>query len=130
MKTLPIIWQRLVSKGQTCPRCAGTGEEVERAYQQLKTQLLPLGIEPVLEVREIDDASFNADPSASNRIWIANEPMEKWLNASVGSSKCCSVCGESHCRTMDVSGTSYEIVPEELLVKAGLIAALTMNAKQ
>lgn len=29
--TLPIVWQRLVSEGVTCPRCAGTETEVERA---------------------------------------------------------------------------------------------------
>ena len=51
MKTLPIVWQRLVTNGETCPRCAGTGDEVERAYQQLRAQLLPLGIEPTLETR-------------------------------------------------------------------------------
>ncbi|MGT2490314.1 DUF2703 domain-containing protein [Cupriavidus basilensis] len=48
----------------------------------------------------------------------------------VGSSPCCSVCGDSECRTVDVGGTSYEVVPEELMVKAGLIAALTINAGQ
>lgn len=130
MKTLPIVWQRLVSGGETCPRCAGTGDEVARAVQQLRTQLLPLGIEPVLDTREIDEASFKAHPSESNRIWIAGKPMEEWVDASVGSSPCCSVCGDSACRTVDVGGTSYEVVPEELLVKAGLIAALTMNAQQ
>ncbi len=130
MKTLPIVWQRLVSSGQTCPRCANTGNEVERAYQQLRTQLLPLGIEPVLETRQIDEAAFKTDPSESNRIWIAGKPMEEWLNAAVGSSPCCSVCGDSECRTIDVGGATYEVVPEELLVKAGLIAALTINAQQ
>lgn len=130
MKTLPIVWQRLVSTGQTCPRCAGTGNEVERAFQQLQAQLRPLGIEPMLETREIDEAAFKANPSESNRIWIAGKPMEEWLNATVGSSRCCSVCGDSECRTVDVGGASYEVVPEELLVKAGLIAALTMKAQQ
>lgn len=129
MKTLPIIWQRLVSQGGTCPRCAGTGNEVERACQQLRQQLMPMGIEPILETREIDDAAFKANPSESNRIWIAGKPMEEWLNASVGSSRCCSVCGDSECRTVDVEGTTYEVIPEELLVKAGLIAALTLNAQ-
>ncbi|QUN32222.1 DUF2703 domain-containing protein (plasmid) [Cupriavidus sp. KK10] len=130
MKTLPIVWQRLVSSGQTCPRCASTGDEVERAFRQLREQLMPLGIEPVLETREIDEATFQASPSESNRIWIAGKPLEEWVNASVGSSACCSVCGDSECRTVDVGGTTYEVVPEELLVKAGLIAALTINAQQ
>jgi len=130
VKTLSIVWQRLVSSGGTCPRCAGTGDEVERAYRQLRKQLIPLGIKPVLEIREIDQAAFKANPSESNRIWIAGRPMEEWVNASVGSSPCCSVCGDSECRTVDVGGTSYEVVPEELMVKAGLIAALTINAGQ
>ena len=130
MKTLTFVWQRLVSNGQTCPRCAGTGNEVERALQQLQAQLRPLGIEPVLETREIDEAAFKANPSESNRIWIAGKPMEEWLKATVGSSRCCSVCGDSECRTVDIDGASYEVVPEDLMVKAGLIAALTMNAQQ
>lgn len=130
MKTLPIVWQRLVTSGQTCPRCAGTGDGVEHAYRQLREQLMPLGIEPVLEIREIDDAAFKANPSESNRIWIAGKPMEEWINASVGSSPCCSVCGDSKCRTVDVGGTAYEVVPKDLLVRAGLVAALTINAQQ
>ena len=91
--------------------------------------MLPLGIEPVLETREIDEATFKANPSESNRIWIAGKPMEELGNASVGSSSCCSVCGDSECRTVDVGDTTYEVVPAELLVKAGLIAALTINAQ-
>lgn len=129
MKTLPILWQRLVSGGETCPRCAGTGDEVERACQQLRQQLVPLGIEPVLETREIDEAAFRANPSESNRVWIAGKPMEEWVNATVGSSPCCSVCGDNECRTVDVGGTNYEVVPVALLVKAGLIAALTINTQ-
>ncbi len=91
---------------------------------------MPLGIEPVLETREIDEATFKANPSESNRVWIAGKPMEEWVGASVGSSPCCSVCGDEACRTVDVDGATYEVVPVELLVKAGLIAALTMNAQQ
>lgn len=129
MKTLSILWQRLVSDGETCPRCASTGHEVERAYQQLREQLMPLGIEPVLETREIDAATFLANPLESNRIWIAGKPMEEWVHATVSSSPCCSVCGDKECRTVDVAGASYEVVPVELLVKAGLIAALTIHAQ-
>lgn len=129
MKTLQIVWQRLVYAGETCPRCAGTGDEVERAVQTLRAQLMPLGIEPVLETRAIDDAAFKANPSESNRVWIAGKPMEEWVSAKVGSSPCCSVCGDNECRTVEVAGASYEVVPEDLLVKAGLIAALTINAQ-
>lgn len=128
MKTLPIVWQRLVSVGQTCLRY--TGDEVERACAQLRRQLRPQGIEPVLETREIDENSFRDNPAESNRVWIAGRPMEAWLGASVGSSRNCAVCGDAGCRTVAVDGATYEVVLEALLVKAGLIAALTMIAGQ
>jgi Domain of unknown function (DUF2703) len=124
MKPLPIVWQRLVSPdGRTCDRCNRTDLEMQRAVGKLKAALAPLGIEPTLETRAIDEKAFKANPSESNRIWIAGRPMEEWLGANVGSSRCCSVCGDSECRTVEVGGSAFEAIPEELVVKAALIAA-------
>ena len=123
MRPLPIVWQRLVSGGQTCDRCAATQHEVEHAVHILDQALRPLGIEPQLEIRELDETSFQQDPSASNRIWIAGKPMEDWLDGTVGSSRCCSVCGDSECRTVEVGGTTFEAIPERLILKAALLAA-------
>lgn len=123
MKSLPIIWQRLVKDGETCDRCAATHQEMQQAIGKLKEALRPLGIVPSLEIREIDEESFKAKPSESNRIWIAGRPMEEWLGAGVGSSRCCSVCGESECRTVEVGGTTFEVIPEELFLKAALVAS-------
>ena len=127
MKTLPIIWKRLVSpEGKTCDRCHATHEEMQRAVSKLREALRPLGIEPTLETKVIDTASFQADPSESNRVWIAGRPMEEWLGANVGKSRCCSVCGESDCRTVEVAGTVFETVPENLFIRAALAAAATL----
>lgn len=124
MKPLPIIWQRLVSsEGKTCDRCSATYQEMERAIAKLKQSLRPLGIEPSLEIRDLDEKSFKANPSESNRIWIAGKPIEEWLGASVGSSPCCSVCGISACRTVEVAGFTFEAIPEKLFLKAALVAA-------
>ncbi|MBI4938700.1 MAG: DUF2703 domain-containing protein [Nitrosomonadales bacterium] len=124
MKPLPILWKRLVSpEGKTCDRCSATHQEMQRAIEKLKQSLRPLGIEPSLEIREIDEESFKADPSESNRIWIAGRPMEEWLGASVGRSRCCSVCGTSECRTVEVEGATFETIPEKLFLKAALVAA-------
>jgi hypothetical protein len=41
----------------------------------------------------------------------------------VGSSRCCEECGDQDCRTIEIGGTTYEVIPEELLLRAGLIAA-------
>jgi hypothetical protein len=90
---------------------------------KLRMSLGPLGIEPVLEVRELDEAAFQANPSESNRIWIAGRPLEDWLGANVGSSQCCSVCGTSHCRTVQVGSATFETISEPLFLKAALAAA-------
>lgn len=124
MKTLPIVWQRLVTTaGATCPRCQGTEAEVLRAVARLERALAPLGMRPTLETREIDEHAFRDRPLESNRIWIAGRPMEEWLQGTVGSSACCNECGDRECRTLDVEGARYEVIPEQVLVRAALIAA-------
>ena len=127
MKILPIVWQRLVNpEGRTCPRCHGTGDEVQRAVDRLKAILEPLGIEPTLKTTELNEAAFQAEPSASNRIWIGGKPLEEWLEGQTGSSRCCDECGDSDCRTVEVGGKVYEVVTEDLVVRAGVIAATRM----
>jgi hypothetical protein len=124
MRTLPIVWHRLIGpQGTTCPRCHGTGEEVRRAVARLRVALGPEGIVPVLEEKEIARSDFDKEPLASNRILIAGKPLEHWLEGLTGQSRCCAECGDSECRTLEVNGQSYEVVPEDLVVRAGLIAA-------
>jgi hypothetical protein len=127
MRPLSIVWQRLVSPdGATCNRCAGTQRQVERAVVTLTNALGPLGIEPCVEIGELDDSVFSRDPSASNRIWISGRPLEDWLAGTVESSRCSSVCGDAECRTVEVGGTTYETIPERLIVRAGLLAAAAL----
>jgi hypothetical protein len=123
-RQLPITWQRLVdARGETCDRCDATHRHLLGALEKLKQALHPLGIEPTLEVREIDAASFARAPTESNRIWIAGKPLEDWLGAGVGQTRCCSACGDSQCRTLEVGPAVYEAIPEEILVGAALAAA-------
>lgn len=129
MRPLHIIWQRLVdSRGRTCTRCGATHEALEHAVTRLKSALAPLGLEPTLEIREVSEAAFKSDPSASNRIWIADRSLEEWLGARSGSSQCCSVCGDSQCRTVELGETVFEEIPEELILKAALVAAAQVLA--
>ena len=129
MKSLPIVWQRLVSSdGKTCDRCHATYQEMQQAVSKLNEALRPLSIEPTLEIREIDPKRFEANPSESNRIWIAGRPMEEWLGAKVGSSRRCSVCSDSECRTVELEGTTFETIPERLFLRAALIASSQLLA--
>jgi len=129
MKHLPIVWQRLVSEqGTTCPRCHNTGEEVQRAVEKLKLALEPLGVMPALQVKEIDEAAFLKDTLQSNQILIGGQTIEHWLGGQTGSSRCCNECGDNDCRTVEVGGQSYEVIPEELLMRAAVMAAARMQA--
>lgn len=124
MKKLQILWQRLVTpEGETCVRCGGTQDAIVQAIPKLEEALRPLGIEPVLETREIEPDAFKGMPSESNRIWIAGRSIEDWLTASVGKSTCCSACGGAECRTLEIGQETFETIPEELILKAALLAA-------
>lgn len=128
MTALGIRWQRLVDeRGQTCQRCASTEKEVQNAFHTLRQSLAPLGIEVSLEKEALDPATCAKDLSQSNRIWVGGRALEEWLNAQVGQSPCQTCCeqlgDDVECRTVEVEGRTYESIPADLIVKAGLLAA-------
>lgn len=118
-----IKWQRLVAKGETCPRCESTEQELNKAIDKLQQALSPLEIKVTLEKEEINISEFEQDPLQSNRILINDQPIENLLKGKVGQSPCCEVCGPTDCRTMEIDGQIYETIPSELIIQAGLMAA-------
>lgn len=123
MKVLKIKWQRLLSDKQTCPRCGSTEKELEKAVSTLQQCLIPLGIRVALEKDELSIKEFKKDPLRSNRIWLNNRLLEDWIGGKVGQSQCRDVCGPTKCRTVGIGGEVYEVIPTDLVIKAGLLAA-------
>ncbi len=123
LKTLNIKWQRLVTKGETCPRCGATEQELDKAIDKLKQALIPLGIDVNLEKEELNISEFKKEPLQSNRIWINDQPIENIIKGDVGQSPCCDVCRPSDCRTIEVDGQTHETISADLIIQAGLIAA-------
>jgi hypothetical protein len=123
MKTLKIQWQRLLIDDGTCQRCGATEQEVDKAYMSLEQSLAPLGIKVTLEKKALDLAVFKKNPSQSNLIMIGDKSLEEWLKAHTGKSSCCGPCGDAECRTIETQGKTYETIPAELIIKAGLMAA-------
>lgn len=115
-KTVSIEWQRLVigKENATCPRCGSTEKSLDLAVKKLKR----LGIEANLKKKTMDMTQFSKDTTESNRILINGHPLECWLEAKTGKSKCCSVCGENECRTVELGKNTYEAIPADLIVKA------------
>ena len=124
---LEIEWQRYVDEnGKTCDRCGGTEEQLNRGVETLQSALHPLGIKVTLNKKSMGSECAK-NIIESNKILIAGRPLEEWLGAKIGTSACGSCCaklGESvECRTTSVDGRTYEVIPAELIVKAGLKAA-------
>jgi hypothetical protein len=123
MKTIKIVWQRLVDEqGRTCPRCSATEQELHKALRFLAKSLLPLGIAFSLETRPLGRQEFDQDPSQSNRLWIDKKPLEKWVKGESGASPCCGPCGEAECRTLTVGDKTFETIPAELIIKGALLS--------
>ena len=125
---LTIAWQRMVTdEGETCDRCGGTEVELGKAIQTLRESLGPLGIEVAAAETALTIEECASDIMQSNRIVIGGRALADWLGGKVGSSVCGSCCGaigeEVECRTLTVDGRTYEMIPAELIVRAGLVAA-------
>lgn len=123
-KTLVIRWQRLTEgSGDTCGRCGNTEQSIDEAHRLLAASLKPLGIRVSVEKSRLTPEQFKLDPGQSNRIWIADQPLEDILGAKSGMSRCSGCCGDSDCRTTIVDDRAYETIPPELIVRAGLKVA-------
>lgn len=125
---LTIAWQRMVTdEGETCNRCGGTQTELGKAVQALRESLEPLGIEVAATETALTTEECASDIMQSNEIVIGGRALGDWLSGVVGSSVCGSCCGaigeEVECRTLTVDGRTYEVIPAELIVRAGLVAA-------
>lgn len=123
MKILRFQWQRLMHEGKTCPRCGSTEIEVEKAIAALRDLLSPRGVDVALEKSELSADSFQKDTLQSNVIRINGRLLEDWIGGTTGKSQCCEVCGPNDCRTVSVADEVYEVIPSELIIKAGLLAA-------
>ncbi|KXA90171.1 hypothetical protein AKJ62_01455, partial [candidate division MSBL1 archaeon SCGC-AAA259D14] len=97
-------------------------EEVDEAVGKLIRALEPLGIDVELEKDSLSREEFEENPTISNMIHIDGRPLEKWIDADIGQSECCEVCGDEECRTVILGGEEYEVVPADLIVNAGLRA--------
>lgn len=121
-KELVISWQRLISEGDTCPRCGSTEGELGKAVLELKEKLKSRGIEVILKKQELTLEEFKKNPLSSNEIMLNGQSLENLLDAKTGHSKCCDVCGDEECRTIEMGEKDYETIPASLIVEAGLKA--------
>lgn len=122
-RELVVLWQRVVVGASTCERCGDTGDAVRRAVVRLAGELAPQGVVVRLEEKALPPFAV----AESNRVFFNGAPLEELLGARAGLSHCQSCCEllgqQTDCRTLIVDGREHEALSEELIVRAGRIAA-------
>ncbi|MFH0981980.1 MAG: DUF2703 domain-containing protein [Planctomycetota bacterium] len=134
-RVIRVCWQRLVTEtGTTCERCGMTQTEVRNAVNTLRRCLRPLHFEVALEETSMAPAAVARDTLQSNRVFVDDRPLEDWVGGRTGMSLCGSCCDYLgpgvQCRTVAVEGQTYEAVPADLIVRAGLLAAEAALARR
>lgn len=121
-KELVIKWQRLMYNGETCPRCSDTEKEIKKAIDALKKICENSNIKLKFKKEKITKKEFEKNPLESNRIFINNKPIENYINAKTGKSKCCNICGNTDCRTIIVKKNQFEVISSDIIIQAALTA--------
>lgn len=120
---LEVLWQRVTVDANTCERCGDTGQNVRQAVARLREVLSPRGIEVVLTEKVLPPFAV----AESNRIFFDGAALEDLLGAEVLMNHCQSCCdllgAQTDCRALRLEGREYEALPEELILRAGLLAA-------
>lgn len=121
---LTIRWKRLVlgKDKKTAPQHAATEQAVDRAFATLYKSLAPLGVEVSLQKAEVSEASFQKDPTCSNRLWINGASLEMYLPKARAGKAVDKKSGTTF-RTLEFAGKSFRDIPADMIVQAGLIAA-------
>ena len=123
MKKLAIEWKHFEKDGETCERCAGTGENLATVIAELQQELAGEGVEVTL-TETLLPASRIAE---SNMIFFNGIPLENLLAETAVSENSCDSCScltgeETLCRTVEFEGKTYEEIPKELIRRAALKA--------
>ena len=128
-KVLTIVWQHSPEKeGAKCENCLAKKEELKIAYESLRTSLPSLGIQVAMKEEKPVATACGVAMTKSCGIFIGGRPLETWLGAQIGKSACgsgkgCGADGSAQCVSMKLGGKTYTVVPADLIVKAGLMAA-------
>ncbi len=128
-KMLALEWQRMIDEdGNVCCSSDATRMAVETARAKLAEELEVSGIEVTLLKTDFTPEECMEDPERANRILIAGRGLDYWLQAEIASSPCEGFCkqalgGKGSCQNLIYEGETYEVIPAELIIKAGLAAA-------
>jgi hypothetical protein len=118
--TLVIRWQHTVCQNENpCERCINTPLEIQRAYKDLKASLTGLGIVVTFEEKKMKEHD--------DHIFINDHDITDLLEGETIRTACLNCLDDKGdprtCNTLKLGDNTYEVIPAELIIKAGLVAA-------
>ncbi len=121
--TLTLRWNPALSSAD--PSCGVTDAELQKAVRTLTKSLKKTGMS--VQLGQVSGGPANAASGVG--LWINNVPFEQWLSAEIVTP---ASSAERDCPVIRVGDETYETIPADLIVKAGLAAAgdpLSLRAK-
>ena len=116
MTTIDIEWRHLVVAEATCDRCGDTGALLRQLVAELNHECAPHQV----NIRLTETPLGPERIAESNMVLINGRPLEAIVpTIQVGSSSCVS-CGDltgrdEQCRTLEISGQTFEVPPVYLI---------------
>lgn len=120
-QTLTLRW--LQTDGADQSGCGIQEKELQKAVNTLNKSLHKSGVAVELGYLKFTGQKPEGDKASPLGLWINNKPFESWVQANV------SPTASEPCPEISVDGTTYKLIPSELIVKAGMAAAETMNKR-
>jgi len=119
-RTLVIHWRHAVCQNENpCERCINTPLEIQQAYENLKESLAGLGIVVTFEEKKIKEHD--------DHIYINDRDITDLLEGETIKTACMNCLDDKGdprtCNSLKLGDNTYEVIPAELIIKAGLVAA-------
>jgi hypothetical protein len=126
-KFLVILWQHTVCQSKNpCERCLMAPKEVQTAYEELHSALAKLDITVIFDEQ--------TEAQTGDQILINGKVLENLLGGRLTKRQCTScpsIDGKAkEYNALELEGTTYEIIPANLIIKAGLLAASDLFAAE
>ncbi|KPL15050.1 hypothetical protein AMJ74_02200 [candidate division WOR_3 bacterium SM1_77] len=126
-KSLVILWQHTVCQSKNpCERCLMAPQEVQTAYEELHSAFAKLDITVIYDEQ--------TETQTGDHILINGKALEDLLGGRLLKRQCASCPSidekAKEYNALELDGTTYEIIPANLIIKAGLLAASDLFAAE
>jgi hypothetical protein len=142
VRTLTLAWNKVSEDdGSICDLSTSTYESVKEAHAELSKALAPHGVE--VAVKTLTPERVEGGLCQCNRVLIQDRFVDEWLGAELVKTSCSGCPNSEACAKTAGSGVtcggqtamlhqgkSYDIIPANLIVMAGMVAAADLTGEE